>query len=181
MDEIMAQNSENTAGGGDLIDKAQDAISAVVGLASASTLGSHDTQTYLTSAAISDLYEIEAGRIALRRTACPSVRTFAEMLVEDHRRSAQALASKAKLAGMEPQALLDERRKGMIDNLQAASDGDFDRVFLTQQAAAHQEAVALHQGYAEHGDNEVLRGLASGAAPALEQHLTMARHLGAQH
>jgi putative membrane protein len=175
----MTQDAEGARGGG-LIDKAQDAVGAMVGLASASTLGSHDTQAYLTSAAISDVYEIEAGRIALRRAVSPAVRTFAEMLVEDHRRSAEILSSKARLAGFEPQSTLDERRKGMIDNLEAAADAEFDKVFVAQQTSAHQEAVALHQGYAEHGDNQVLRGLASSAVPPLEQHLTMAKHLNAQ-
>jgi putative membrane protein len=178
----MTSNPNETSNAGSMLDKAEDAIGAMVGMASASTLGSHDSQTYVSSAAASDLYEVEAGRIALQRTGSNQVRSFAQMLIEDHGRSSEILVSKARLAGLEAasEPKLDERRKGMLDNLEAAPAEEFDKVFLTQQASAHQEAVALHKGYAKSGDNEVLKGLASGAVPPLEQHLQMAETLRSQ-
>jgi putative membrane protein len=179
----MTSNPDETSNGGSsMLDKAEDAIGAMVGMASASTLGSHDAQTYVSSTAASDLYEVEAGRIALRRTGSNQIRSFAQMLIEDHSRSSEILVSKARLAGLEAAAEpeLDSRRKGMLDNLEAASAEEFDKVFLTQQAAAHREAVALQKGYVENGDNEVLKGLASGAVPPLEQHLQTAETLRSQ-
>jgi putative membrane protein len=175
----MTQTPDDPTNVHGVVDRAQDAVGAMVGMASASTLGAHDAEACVANACASDLYEIEAGRIALQRTGSPQVRSFAQMLIEDHSRSAEILAAKVKLAGLEAVAepRLDERRKGMLDNLQAASDDAFDEVFLTQQTAAHQEALTLHRGYAEKGENEVLRGMASGAAPPLEQHLQMAKHL----
>jgi putative membrane protein len=179
---MMTQAIDDPSGARGLLDKAEDAVGAMVGMASAATLGSHDAETYVTSACISDLYEIEAGRIALQRTASPQVRNFAQMLIEDHSRASEILLLKARLAALEAAAepRLDERRKGMLDNLLAASDEEFDKVFLAQQTAAHQEALALHKGYGDSGANETLRGLASGSVPPLEQHLQMARHLSDQ-
>jgi putative membrane protein len=178
----MSKIPDDPTGLRGLLDKAQDAVGAMVGMASATTLGPHDAETYVTSASVSDLYEIEAGRLALQRSESPQVRRYAQMLIEDHSRAAEVLLLKAKLAGLEMAAepRLDERRKGMLDNLQTAPAETFDQTFLAQQIAAHKEAVALHKGYSENGANEVLRGLASGAAPALEQHLEMARHLSGQ-
>ena len=54
---------------------------------------------------------------------------------------------------------LDERRKGLIDNLNAASAGDFDRVWLTQQVAAHNEALTLLNGYKDTAATPGLAGL----------------------
>jgi putative membrane protein len=178
----MTSNPNETSSAGGMLDKAEDALGAMVGMASASMLGSHDAQAYVSSAAASDLYEVEAGRIALRRTGSNQIRSFAQMLIEDHGRSSEILVSKARLAGLEAAAepKLDARRKGMLDNLEAASAEAFDKVFLTQQTTAHQEAVALQKGYAENGDNEVLKGLASGSVPPLEQHLQMAETLRSQ-
>jgi putative membrane protein len=59
----------------------------------------------------------------------------------------------------------------MIDNLKAASDVDFDKAYLHQQVAAHQEALSLHKGFAEHGDNAVLKDMAAKTAPVVEMHL----------
>lgn len=170
---------DDPTGMGGLLRKAQDAIGAMVGMASATTMGSHDTDAYVTSVAVSDYYAIEAGRIALQTTASPQIRSFAQLMIEDHSRSSELLSAKAKLAGVQLAAepVLDERRKGLLDNLQAAPAEAFDTTYLAQQIAAHEEALALHNGYGANGQSDVLRGLASGAVPPLEQHLEMARDL----
>jgi putative membrane protein len=52
--------SENGEHGGlkSVIDKAQDMIGGVVGMASATTAGSHDSEAFVTNAVMGDLYEI---------------------------------------------------------------------------------------------------------------------------
>ena len=72
---------------------------------------------------------------------------------------------------------MDQRRKGMIDNLKAASDADFDKVFLTQQVAAHEEALTLHRGYADNGDEAGLKGHAGKVVPKIQAHLDKAKQL----
>ena len=66
---------------------------------------------------------------------------------------------------------LDERRKGMIDNLSAAAPADFDKVYTSQQEAAHNEALTLMQGYADHGDDAGLKAGAAKALPKIKAHL----------
>ena len=80
-------------------------------------------------------------------------------------------------AGQTPPAAMDERRQGLIDNLRAASGTDFDRTFVTQQIAAHEEALTLHRGYAENGDNPALKTFAGKTVPKLEEHLKGAQAL----
>ncbi len=56
-------------------------------------------------------------------------------------------------------------------NLRAAGDADFDLTYLHQQLAAHLEALTLHGGYADHGDNPALKAVAAKIKPVVEQHI----------
>src|SRR6185312_14582652 len=53
---------------GAAVDKAQDATGAAVGATSAATLGSHDTGAFFSNASQSDMYEIEAAKMAQTRS-----------------------------------------------------------------------------------------------------------------
>jgi putative membrane protein len=59
---------------------------------------------------------------------------------------------------------------------QAPADG-FDRVYMRQQVAAHEMALALHRNYAARGDTAALRTVAGAAVPVVQQHLTRAQQL----
>lgn len=153
------------------VNAAQDATSAAVGSVSASTAGSADTEAFVTNAAISDLYEIQAGQIAQQKARTQAVKDFGKMMVEDHTAMSDSLKRLALAAGKTPPPGLDERRKGMIDNLNAAAGAPFDKVYLDQQEAAHNEALTLMRGYSERGDDAGLREAASEAAPKIQKHL----------
>jgi putative membrane protein len=87
-------DSDNHGGGlKGVVDKARDMISGVVGMASASTAGSHDSEAFVTNAAIGDLYEIQAGRLALLRSRSDGVREFAQMMIEHHTSSMHQMQS----------------------------------------------------------------------------------------
>ena len=63
------------------INAAQDATSAAVGAVSASTLGANSTDAFVSSGAMSDMYEVRAGQIAQQRGHSSSVKAFAKMMV----------------------------------------------------------------------------------------------------
>jgi putative membrane protein len=170
-------DKDNHNGGGlkGLVDKAQDMMGGVVGMASAETAG-RNTEAFVTSASIGDLYEIEAGRIAAVRGRSEEVRMLGAMMVEHHTTSMHQMQSalmSSETPDLPPTMALDERRQGMIDNLQAATDDAFDGRYLDQQRMSHQETLTLLKGYAEHGDNPQFRSVAVGGLPMVERHLKM--------
>ena len=65
---------------------------------------------------------------------------------------------------------LDERRQGLIDNLNAAAPADFDRVYLTQQVAAHNEALTMLNGFKDHTQTPSLAALATEIIPKVTMH-----------
>lgn len=153
------------------VNSAQDAASSAVGTAAAVS-GPMSTDAFVTNAAISDLYEIQAGRIAQQRGQTQAVKDFGEQMVTDHTALSNALKPLIIAAGKTAPPGLDERRKGLIDNLNAAAPADFDKVYLTQQEAAHNEALTLMQGYADKGDDANLKAGAAKALPKIKAHLS---------
>ena len=165
------------------VNSAQDATSAAVGQTSAATMGAMSTDAFVTNAAMSDMYEIEAGKIAQTKGQTAAVKDFGKMMVTEHTAMPNAMKPLIMAAGKTAPAGLDERRKGLIDNLNAATAADFDKVYLDQQEAAHKEALTLMKGYADHGDDAGLKAGAAKAAPKVQEHLdhVMAIKAGGAH
>jgi len=167
------------------LNKAGDMVGGMVGQASAATAGSHNSEAFVMNACVSDLYEVEAGRIAAQRARTDAARELGLMMVDHHttathQMQAALMSSEVTrvLPNLKPTTQLDNRREGMLKHLLEASDDDFDRTYLDQQRTAHQEAITLHKGYAENGDNPQLRSLAMGGLPMIERHLKAIERIG---
>ena len=159
------------------VNAVQDMAAGPVGLASAATIGA-TTEGFVPAAAMSDLYEIEAGKIAVQRGNA-DVKKFGQMMIDHHTKMSTEFKAALKAANIaEPPATLDERRQGLLNNLKAAGDTDFDEAYLHQQAAAHLEALTLHKTYASRGDNAALKAVAEKAQPIVQQHIDELKRIG---
>ena len=159
------------------VNEAQDKVGAAVGAASANTVGSTSTDAFVSNASQSDMYEIQAGQIAQQRSRNADVKAFAAMMVKDHTAMSKEMGPLIAAAGQKPSADLDQRRKGFLDNLKAAPAADFDKSYIDQQVAGHQEALDLMKGYADHGSEAGLKGGASKAIPKVQEHLDRAKQI----
>lgn len=165
------------ASGAPAVAGAEDATAGAVG-AVAATAGALTTSGFVTGAATSDMYEVAAGKIAKQKSVSPAVKAFAAKMIHDH--TATTLAVKKILAGgvaATPPADMDKRRKGLINNLTLAAPGDFDKTYMDQQIAAHDEALTLFHGFADHGDNDALKAFAATTAPKIQAHRDMAKQI----
>jgi putative membrane protein len=158
----------------DTMSAVKDATGHAVGTVSVEM--THSLQGFVTAAAISDMYEVEAGKIAEDRSHNPQVRAFAEKMVKAHTATTEKLKGLLVDAGgnVTPPAHLDDRRQGMVDELRGAQDKDFDARYISQQIDAHKEALILMRGYAKDGDVAAIRKFAAQTAPIVNSHLTMA-------
>lgn len=135
----------------------------------------HDAVTttyYVPSAVSGHLYEISAGKLALARSDDADVARFAARMIADHQKMLDTLKrfvadNPINIAVPE---IMDSRHKAMIENLESASDAEFDRIYVGQQAAAHQKAYYLHQSFASSGKYPALTDLAEKSAAMIEQH-----------
>jgi putative membrane protein len=161
------------------VDKVQDAASAPVGQVSAATMGANLVSAYVPNAAMADMYEIQAADMAIARSQNAQVKEMAQMIKTDHTAAAAAMKGMVPQAapGIEVPTALDQRRQGMIDNLRDAQGADFDRTYVAQQVAAHQEALTLHRGFSDNTDAPQLAAHARMVVPKIEAHLQMAQRI----
>jgi putative membrane protein len=139
-----------------------------------------DRMGFVRMAGASDLFEIQSSQLALSRSQNQAVRQYAQMLITHHTQTTQQVAAAAQASGITPPPpMLLPMQQRMMDQLRAASAGNFDRVYLTQQVPAHEMALALHSNYARSGDTPALRAVAAGAVPIVQQHLDGARRMRA--
>lgn len=145
--------------------------------ASAESATANTAQGFVEQAAMSDMYEIEAGKLAQANGKSKEVKDFGAMMVAEHTKSSTELKAAAKSAeGVTAPAALDARKQADLDALKSAGD-NFDATFKQQQVAAHTATLALLRSYADGGDNEALKAFAAKTAPVVEKHLEAARKL----
>jgi putative membrane protein len=135
---------------------------------------------FIKEAAMSDMLEIEAAKIAQQKGNADEKR-FAEMMIADHTKTSSELKSAvpANLKAAIP-ASLDDSSQKRLAKLRDAKPEDFAAEYDSMQVSAHKDAVSLFERYAKGGDNAGLKDWANKTLPALQHHLEMAQALDKQ-
>jgi putative membrane protein len=137
------------------------------------------TKGFVRAAAISDMYEVTAGKIALQRASSPAVKEFAQKMVDAHTMTTgklKGLMAAKDISVALPQHV-DDLHQGLLDDLRAAKSADFDHRYISQQIAAHKAANTLFRGYAKDGDLGALKSFAFETDKDIRMHLDMAQSL----
>ncbi|MBC9033895.1 DUF4142 domain-containing protein [Sphingomonas sp. JC676] len=137
-----------------------------------------DALGFVAVAGASDLYEIQSSQLAQQKAGADSVRQFAAMMIEHHMMTTKEVTKAARAAGLTPPPpVLEPRQQAMIDELRGLDGEAFDAAYVRQQRMAHDEALALHTGYAKDGDKAPLRAAAAKAVPIVRRHIERLRSL----
>ncbi|MDG2529881.1 DUF4142 domain-containing protein [Caulobacter endophyticus] len=134
---------------------------------------------FAAKAAASDMFEIEAGKVALKRSTNADVKKFAQAMIDAHTATSQGLkaAIAASGASITLPTALPEDLQGKLDDLNKADAKDFDKKYADSQVDAHQAALNLLQRYAQDGDVAAIKTFAAETAPKVQEHLNMAEGL----
>lgn len=130
--------------------------------------------TYVAKAGASDLYERTSSQLVLQSTKDAKIRDFATMMIRDHQKSTadvKRAAAASRIAVPAPK--LEPAQAQMIAELRRATGTQRDRLYVTQQRTAHQQALALHGGYARSGTAAPLKTVAAATAPVVQHHIEM--------
>ncbi|MEN2748953.1 DUF4142 domain-containing protein [Sphingomonas sp. T9W2] len=132
--------------------------------------------TYVAKAGASDLYERTSSQLVLQSTRDPKIREFATMMIRDHQKSTADVKQAATAARVPvPAPKLEPMQAQMVAELRAKTGAERDRTYVTQQRTAHQQALALHSGYAQSGTTAPLKAVAVATAPVVQHHIEMLR------
>src|SRR5882757_5056949 len=136
------------------------------------------TEDFIKEAAMSDMLEIEAARIAQQKGNAVE-KKFAEQMVTDHTKTSTELKGlvSGEMKSAIPASLDDDASQKKLDKLRDAKPEDFAGQYDPMQVSAHKDAVSLFERYAKGGDDPKLKDWASKTLPALQHHLEMAQDI----
>jgi len=134
-------------------------------------------QDFVNTVAASDMFEIEAAKLAQAQGTSDKIKAFAAMMIKDHTDSSAKLKEAvAGLSGVSVAPALTPKQQMDLDTLKDAGD-QFDALYAQRQVAAHNDALTLLQGYADGGTEEALKTFAAGVVPVVQHHLDEAKQL----
>ncbi|WP_082532117.1 MULTISPECIES: DUF4142 domain-containing protein [unclassified Phenylobacterium] len=131
---------------------------------------------FVAKAAASDMFEIEAAKLAQTKAKSAEVKKFAADMVTAHTKSTEALKKAIADSGQTvlvlPTALPADLQDKLTDLGKAEN---FDKAYMDNQVDAHQAALDLLQRYAQDGDVAGIKAFAATTAVTVQQHLDKAR------
>ena len=104
--------------------------------------GAPSTPDFVQKAAMSDMYEVQAGKLAADKGQSDSVKQFGQQMVDAHTKTTEELTGivKTKSIKVDLPTKLDAKHQKLIDDLNGAPATDFGKTYANQQVDAHQEA-----------------------------------------
>ena len=157
------------------------ALSSGMGSAFAAT-----SNSFVDNAAAGGIAEIETSRLALEKSQSADIKAFANMMITDHGKANDELASIAKANDIEvpdSTTLVKQAKEKILD----LRDESFDAAYANNQVKAHEETIELFKKEANTVTDDKAKGatelkaFAQKMLPALEKHLTAAKELQAKH
>jgi len=135
------------------------------------------TADFIQEAAMSDMLEIDAAKIAEQKGNAAE-KTFAAKIITDHTKTSTELKSMVSgdMKAAIPSAPDDSSQK-KLDKLKNTKPEDFASEYDPMQVSAHKDAVSLFERYSKGGDDPKLKDWAGKTLPALQHHLEMAQDM----
>jgi len=160
-------------------------LALVTAQAGAQTAGPTDPQIAAIVVTANQV-DIDAGKLAERKSHTKDVKAFAKLMVVDHtgvNKAATALVTKLKVTP-EPNATSASLAKGGVDNikhLKSLSGAAFDHAYIDNEVTYHEAVLdALDHTLIPSAKNEELKALLVQVRPAFEAHLEHAKKIQAE-
>ncbi|HWD27980.1 MAG TPA: DUF4142 domain-containing protein [Rhizomicrobium sp.] len=155
-------------------------------------VGTPNATQFRAKASASDAFEVLSSRIALTHATNPDIKSFAQMMIDDHTKSTNKLVS---LGGISKASLKSKMKPGRdgkyasndllgsnadeLNSLDSKSNDDFNKTYINDQVKGHEDAVSLLEDYAKNGDNAKLKAFANDILPTVREHLAKAKQIQA--
>ena len=137
-------------------------------------------QLFAREATVGGRAEVEAGKLAARKAQNPSVKDFANHMVNAHSSAGDRLAALVKSDGYSVPNPLDMDHRVEMDQLQKATGKAFDELYIRAQITDHQKSAQLYEWIIDNGQDPRLQSFAMDTLPAVLQHLDSAKKILAQ-
>jgi putative membrane protein len=122
-------------------------------------------------AAEGGIAEVEAGKLAQKKSSNSEVKDFGAMMVKDHTAAGEKLKAIADSKGI---TLPSDSSVGQMADkakLEVLSGDTFDKSYIKGQISAHQDTIALFQKEIETGQDPDAKSFATKTLPTVRAHL----------
>ena len=130
-----------------------------------------DDAKFVTTAAADGMAEVSAGKLAQQKASNTRVKNFASMMVTDHTKAGDELASIAKTKNITLPTGPDADQQKMAADLSAKSGKDFDKAYVDGMVDGHEKAVKLFTDASQNCKDADLKAFATKTLPTLKMHL----------
>nr|WP_314487000.1 DUF4142 domain-containing protein [uncultured Pseudomonas sp.] len=148
--------------------------------ASHAALAATSAADFVDEASAKGIAEVEAGKLALEKSQSADIKTFAQMMIDDHTKANEklkAIAQQKNIKVATDAELLDKAKKLILD----IREESFDRSYANNQVKAHEDTIKLFQEEVNEGKDAEVKAFAGDTLPKLKAHLEAARKLAAAH
>lgn len=135
-------------------------------------------QAFMTEAAEDGQFELEVARLAAEKASDPAVKSFAQMLVDDHGAANDKLREIASSHNVALPASLPEDKKKELERLANLSGAEFDREFVKIAGLKdHRHDIDEFEKASTQAQNGDVKNFAQSTLPTLKKHLEAAQKL----
>jgi putative membrane protein len=133
-------------------------------------------QQFITKAIQGNLAETEMGRLAQQKAGSDGVRSFGQMLEQDHSHANEQATSAASSLNVTVPTQPNREQKAAYERISKLSGNRFDREFVKHMVTDHRKDIREYQREARRSDGQVSE-YAQTTLPVLQKHLETAQSL----
>jgi putative membrane protein len=126
---------------------------------------------FVTTAASDGMAEVNAGKIAQGKARNARIKAFADMMVTDHTKAGDELATIAKTKNITLPTGPNADQQKMAADLNAKSGKKFDKAYVDDMVDGHKKAVKLFEDASQNCKDADLKAFATKTLPTLKMHL----------
>lgn len=139
-------------------------------------MNSADTK-FAIDAAQGGTAEVQLGQLAQQKAASPDVKSFGQMMVDDHTKANEELKSIASQQNMTLPSSPNAKDQALMAKLQNDSGQKFDKAYMDAMVKDHEHDIKQFEKESKNGKDPQLKNFASTTLPVLQKHLQRAKEV----
>jgi putative membrane protein len=148
---------------------------ALTGAVSAASSAPPYDEQFLKTSVQGDIFEIQGGKMAQRRSHSSQVTTLAKRLIKDHAKSLNDAKAVAQKLGIQLELQPMPSMQWELKAVASMSGKKFDHWYSTLEVYDHQQDIKETEDEIANGQNAEIQKLAKQDLPVLQKHLKLAR------
>lgn len=134
-----------------------------------------DDTEFAVDIADASLLEVQLGELAQTNGYAKEVKSFAKMMINDHKKANEELKTVAAQKNITLPAYISSKSQGKYDDLSKKTGKEFDDAYTDAMVSGHKDVLDIMKKEAEKGKDADLKSWATAKVAVIEHHLEMAK------